>query len=271
MDDNTWNRGDGQPDRHRLDEALDEVLQRCNPVEIVLFGSGARGELGETSDIDLLVVLAGGDPADPGSTSFEIGEAIGYQPRADIVVAFEHDVREAAMSLTSVLRTAREEGVPLYQRGRRLAYAPRSRSEATGDTDADSNRAGEEARQIERPRKTEARLGRDVRRAPRPLRPDGDRRCHTQGDRVGAAGRDRGGRPAPAVLEGPRGSGRRGEAAGTSMPVLDADALARAANYYTGRAYPGYPAPSSVEATEALELARRIVPWSISRVSANEG
>ena len=268
MDDNTWNRGDGQPDRHRLDEALDEVLQRCNPVEIVLFGSGARGELGETSDIDLLVVLAGGDPADPGSTSFEIGAAIGYQPRADIVVAFEHDVREAAMSLTSVLRTAREEGVPLYQRGRRLAYAPRSRPEATGDTDADSNRAGEEARQLSDRAKRKLDWAEMFAEHHDPCALTETAGAARKAIELAlqaaivAAGRR------PRSWKDPAGLAVEAKAAGTGMPVLDTDALARAANYYTGRAYSGYPAPSSVEATEALELARRIVPWSISRVSA---
>ena len=41
------------------------ALQHCSPAEVVLFGSGARGELGTTSDLDLLVVLAHGNPADP--------------------------------------------------------------------------------------------------------------------------------------------------------------------------------------------------------------
>ena len=52
-----WNRGDGQPDRRRLDEALDRILEHCRPVEVILFGSAARGELQDSSDIDLLVVL----------------------------------------------------------------------------------------------------------------------------------------------------------------------------------------------------------------------
>ena len=54
----SWNRGDGQPDPTRLDEALDRVLKVCRPVEVVLFGSTARGELRKNSDIDLLVVPA---------------------------------------------------------------------------------------------------------------------------------------------------------------------------------------------------------------------
>ena len=91
-----WNRGDGQPDRRRLDEALDRILEHCRPVEVILFGSAARGELQDSSDIDLLVVLADGDSAEPERMCFDICEAIGCQPRADVAVTFEKEVREAA-------------------------------------------------------------------------------------------------------------------------------------------------------------------------------
>ena len=91
-----WNRGDGPPDRRRLDEALDRILEHCRPVEVILFGSAARAELQDSSDIDLLVVLADGDSAEPERMCFDICEAIGCQPRADVAVAFEKEVREAA-------------------------------------------------------------------------------------------------------------------------------------------------------------------------------
>ena len=91
-----WNRGDDQPDRRRLDEALDRILEHCRPVEVILFGSAARGELQDSSGIDLLVVLADGDSAEPERMCFDICEAIGCQPRADVAVAFEKEVREAA-------------------------------------------------------------------------------------------------------------------------------------------------------------------------------
>ena len=91
-----WNRGDGQPDRRRLDEALNRILEHCRPVEVILFGSAARGELQDSSYIDQLVVLADGESAEPERMCFDICEAIGCQPQADVTVAFEKEVREAA-------------------------------------------------------------------------------------------------------------------------------------------------------------------------------
>ena len=62
------------------------MLEHCRPVEVIIssFGSAAQGKLYETSDIDLLVVLADGDPADPLRTSFDICEAIGEFTVRDI-------------------------------------------------------------------------------------------------------------------------------------------------------------------------------------------
>ena len=64
MTDSTWNRGNGRPAQRGLDQALDRVLEHFRPVEVILFGSAARGELHDSSDIELLVVLADGDPGD---------------------------------------------------------------------------------------------------------------------------------------------------------------------------------------------------------------
>ncbi len=91
-----------------------------------MFGSAARGELQEISDIDLLVVRPDGDPADPRRTGFDICAAMGYEPRSDVTLAFEKDVRRAARDPASVQRVACEEGVVLYRslaRPRRLPVA----------------------------------------------------------------------------------------------------------------------------------------------------
>ncbi len=105
-----WNRGDGQPDRRRIDEALDRILEHCRPVEVILFGSAARGELQDSSDIDLLVVLADGDSAEPERMCFDICVAIGCQPRADVAVAVREGGPEGCQRLASALHSGSEEG-----------------------------------------------------------------------------------------------------------------------------------------------------------------
>ena len=53
----------GGPDPRRLQAAVDAVVERMRPGQIILFGSGAREEMSEGSDLDLLVVAGGGGRA----------------------------------------------------------------------------------------------------------------------------------------------------------------------------------------------------------------
>lgn len=45
-----------------LQEATRRLVERFNPVRIILFGSQARGTADERSDVDLLVLFDGGSP-----------------------------------------------------------------------------------------------------------------------------------------------------------------------------------------------------------------
>ena len=44
-------------DRATIQAIAQLIVERFNPEQIILFGSNARGEIGEHSDVDLLVVL----------------------------------------------------------------------------------------------------------------------------------------------------------------------------------------------------------------------
>ena len=259
----TWNRGDGQPDRRRLDEALDKVLECCRPVEVILFGSAARGELQSTSDIDLLVVLADGDPADARCVAVTISDAIGYAPRADVNLAFEAGVRRGARSLAGVLRVACEEGVVLYRRGRRYAYAPRSRPPAAPESSLDPAAVCEEADRLWERAREELGLAEEwLAMAESPETRTSLAGCARKAVELALqSGIVRRGRR-PRAWKDPAGLASEAEAAGMVLPPVDRGALERAANYYTGRVYPFYPSPSADEAFEALELARRLVPWA---------
>ena len=59
-----WRRlRDGAPHPEDLRDIVDAVLRVTRPERVLLFGSGARGEMTEDSDIDILVIDAA-----PGST-----------------------------------------------------------------------------------------------------------------------------------------------------------------------------------------------------------
>jgi len=49
----------GKPDPKVLADVVRRVVRAAKPEKIILFGSGARGEMGPHSDLDLLVIKEG--------------------------------------------------------------------------------------------------------------------------------------------------------------------------------------------------------------------
>jgi len=128
----TWNRGDGQPEPRLLDEALDRILQACKPAEVILFGSAARSELQDDSDIDLLIVENG--LSNDRDTGRLVGDAIKHLPRADVMTATRTEIREAERNLSRIHRTIATEGVTLYRNQLRLPYLPRREPTSRSNT-----------------------------------------------------------------------------------------------------------------------------------------
>lgn len=69
------------------DALLDAVVAHFDPIQVILFGSRARGEAGADSDIDLLVVLDDDAPAD------KLGWRSAFEARKDFHQAVPKDNR----------------------------------------------------------------------------------------------------------------------------------------------------------------------------------
>ncbi len=94
--------------RERLREILGEELD-----SVVLYGSQARGDAQEGSDIDVLIVMRG---------SFDYGTLIEKTSKLTAAVSLEHDVvisrafvtrHDYQTRLTPFLMNVRREGVPV--------------------------------------------------------------------------------------------------------------------------------------------------------------
>ena len=266
-----WNRGDGEPDRELLAKAVAAVRRHCEPTRIVLFGSAARGELTDASDVDLLVVVPEA-PSEPGRVvASEIEDEIGYDDRADVLVATEASVAEAAGTLAGILRTAAEEGVTVFEAGSAIPYRPRARPDPADEPPVSPERARAEAVRL-----LDA-AGRFLDRAVR--RDEGSRRRGHEREgweRTEIAGAARkavefalqavivaAGRR-PRAWRSPAGLAAEAAALGACVPETAPGALERAAEHYTGVAYPDpeYPAPGEAETVTALVTARSMVPWA---------
>ncbi len=102
-----------QLDTAVIDKLVDGVVKKVNPLRIILFGSTARGEAGEHSDIDLLVVVPEG--VHRRRTAQKLyREIIGLGVPFDIVVATPKDLIEHKDKRGLIYRTALKEGREIY-------------------------------------------------------------------------------------------------------------------------------------------------------------
>ena len=98
-----------------VDAVVDRLTDRFQPERILIFGSWARDDAAEWSDVDLLVVMP--DGTDRRQAAIEMHVALGDLPAAkDIVVTTPTHIAQRGHVIGSVLRPALREGTVLYER-----------------------------------------------------------------------------------------------------------------------------------------------------------
>lgn len=104
------------PDSQLLDEIVTRITGAVRPLRIILFGSAARKEMSQNSDLDLLIVMPEGTHRR--RTSRRIFQALrGIGVPKDIIVVTEKDVSEHGSNPSLVLKPAMEEGREIYAAG----------------------------------------------------------------------------------------------------------------------------------------------------------
>ena len=94
---------------------VERIADQFGPERILLFGSRARGDARDWSDVDLLVVMPEG--TDRREAAIEMGVAVGDLPVAkDIVVTTPAHIAQRGNVIGTVLRPALREGKVLYER-----------------------------------------------------------------------------------------------------------------------------------------------------------
>lgn len=109
-------RYDGRTLREALPSVVDEVVAACDPVEVILFGSVARGEDGPDSDLDLLVVLDSVEQLQRRRMMRHIRSAIRTFVPIDLLVVDKHELESQRTDVGSAAYWPLLEGRVVYRR-----------------------------------------------------------------------------------------------------------------------------------------------------------
>lgn len=101
------------PDPAVLEEMVHRIAEAVQPLRIILFGSAARGEMGPSSDLDVLVVVPNGnDCLALAQLLYRRLRGLGYAK--DILVVQQSDLEQYGNNPYLIYHTALTEGKELY-------------------------------------------------------------------------------------------------------------------------------------------------------------
>lgn len=109
-------RYDGKTLQELWRSVVDEVVRAVEPLEVILFGSVARGDDGPDSDIDLLVVFDHIDPEDKRPMMARIRSAIETFAPVDVIVSDPLEMARRRDDVGSILYWPAREGRCVYRR-----------------------------------------------------------------------------------------------------------------------------------------------------------
>ncbi len=102
-------------DRDLIERVRDRIVEAFDPEVIYLFGSAARGEQREGSDLDLLVVMDLSEGVTPRSQASSIRRLfVGWRVPMDIVVQAPETFRRTLGRPGRLARIAHRQGMRLY-------------------------------------------------------------------------------------------------------------------------------------------------------------
>ena len=102
-----------QPDSNLLQELVQRTVQAVQPLQIILFGSAARGDMGPNSDLDVLVVMPDGVHRRK-TVQIIRRNLMGLGFAKDIVVVTQADLESHGTNPYTIIKPALDEGRELY-------------------------------------------------------------------------------------------------------------------------------------------------------------
>ena len=98
-----------------LETIVQRILEVTQPEKIILFGSYARGDATEHSDLDIMIIQHADLPRYKRATPIRLA-LLGLFPSKDIAVYTPEEVEEWKTASTSFIASVLREGRALYER-----------------------------------------------------------------------------------------------------------------------------------------------------------
>lgn len=102
-----------QADPKIVDKLVRAIVELVHPLRILLFGSAARGEMSQGSDLDVLVVVPEGSHRRH-TAQFLYRQISGLGVPFDILVATPNDLEKHRDNIGLIYRTILREGKEIY-------------------------------------------------------------------------------------------------------------------------------------------------------------
>ena len=99
---------------NKLSEIISRIVKIADPERIILFGSGARDDMGLDSDLDLLVVKSGAKRRQLAQKIYK--NMFGVNQPLDVVVVTPKDLERYKDVHSLVIKSALEEGKVVYEK-----------------------------------------------------------------------------------------------------------------------------------------------------------
>ncbi len=96
-----------------IDELIQRIVSVVHPLRIILFGSGARGEMGPESDLDVLIVMP--ENVHRRRTAQDIHQhLLGFPVPVDVLVVTQEDLKCHKDNIGLIYHRALQEGQDIY-------------------------------------------------------------------------------------------------------------------------------------------------------------
>ena len=101
------------PGQAVIDELIQRIVAAVHPLQIILFGSAARGDMRPESDIDVLIVMPEG--VHRRHTAQDVHQQLsGFPIPVDVLVATPEDLKKHANNIGLVYYRVLQEGKEIY-------------------------------------------------------------------------------------------------------------------------------------------------------------